>query len=45
MSSCDDLFICEGKEESELSLSCIWKINAEKCERGRKEPPFEGIKK
>lgn len=41
MSCCDDMFICIGKKESELSLSCKLKIDMEKCERGRKEPPFE----
>lgn len=41
MSYCDDLYICLGKSESELSLSCRIKIDAKKCERGRGEPPFE----
>jgi len=43
MSSCDDMFICEGKKVSELSFSCQIKLRMGKCERARKEPPFEGL--
>ena len=38
---CDDMFICQGKNRSKLSLSCRLKIDYGKCERGRGESPFE----
>ncbi|MBA7490234.1 hypothetical protein ES702_00769 [subsurface metagenome] len=38
---CDDMYICQGKKVSELSISCKLKIDSGQCERGREEPPFD----
>lgn len=38
---CDDMFICQGKQRVDLSLSCRLKIDYGRCERGRGEPPFD----